>query len=51
MNKEEILEALNLLEEVANENELNISIADAIDMLQTCDTLEECRGWVIENVQ
>ena len=46
-----MLEALSLLEEVAYENDLKIQIADAIDMLQTCDTLEECRDWVIENVQ
>ena len=46
-----MLEALSFLEEVANENDLKIKIADAIDMLQLCDTLEECRDWIIENVQ
>ena len=51
MNRLEILEALSLLEEVANENRINISIADAIDMLESCDTVQECQDWVIENLK
>ena len=50
MNKEEMLEALSFLEEVANENDIKVTLSEAIDMLEVCDTVKECHDWIIENV-
>lgn len=50
MDKKAIIKASEALSDSAEEEGCIIEVSDTIEMLESCNTLEECKEWIKDNI-